>query len=219
MSSSAEAAAAAPLETPELGRGTWTRLGDLSVLGDSVTEHALAGLAEATRQSARSQGYAVGWAEGKRVARREAEEAAAAAAAAHEQAEHRREREHRAAVAALEEAAAQLRQAVLGACTRVEDAASGLAWELTEELVGHALEQEDGLATIRRVLALAPHEPLVAVRLNPAVAARAGELHDHGVAVVPDATMLPGDAVAETALGALDVRISTALDRVRAVLA
>src|SRR4051794_29241221 len=68
------------LATPELRTGVWTRFGDSNVLGDAVTEETLSTLAESTRTAARSQGYAVGWAEGQRAAREqariEAEEAA-----------------------------------------------------------------------------------------------------------------------------------------------
>ena len=108
--------ALAPLATPELRTGVWTRFGTSSVLGDAVTEETLSALAETTRTAARSQGYAVGWAEGRRAARDEADAAARAAEAARREAEDARAREHAAAVAALELAAARLHEAVDGIC-------------------------------------------------------------------------------------------------------
>ncbi|MCW2818177.1 MAG: hypothetical protein JWR42_964, partial [Marmoricola sp.] len=56
------------LRTPELRTGSWTRLGDASVLGDVVTEATLSTLAEQARAAGQSQGYAVGWASGRREA-------------------------------------------------------------------------------------------------------------------------------------------------------
>lgn len=217
MSSSAEPQ---PLPTPELRRGTWTRLGDLAVLGDRATEHTLASLAEATRTNARAQGYAVGWAEGRRAARAEAAEAAQATAERQQAEAQRREREHRAAVAALELAATRLHESVAAACAQVEDAAGALAWQLTEVLVGHEVSIEGGAAVISRALALAPREPVVAVRLNPRVAdgTDTSALVARGVDVVADPALLPGDAVVETEHGALDVRLGTALERIREVL-
>ena len=70
--SSSSSTAFTPLETPELRSGTWTRFGDRAVLGDAVTETALAALADSSRAVARSQGYAVGWAQGRREAAAEA---------------------------------------------------------------------------------------------------------------------------------------------------
>ena len=58
MSSSSEA----PVAHPELRVGNWTRLGGSTVLGDQVTESMLDVLAERTRDAARAQGYATGWA-------------------------------------------------------------------------------------------------------------------------------------------------------------
>ena len=120
-----EGAVLAPLATPELRTGVWTRFGANSVLGDAVTEETLSALAESTRTAARSQGYAVGWAEGRRAAREQADAVAEATEAARREAEDVRAREHAAAVAALELAAARLHEAVDGLCATVEHQASG----------------------------------------------------------------------------------------------
>ncbi len=63
-----EAADASALPTPELRDGSWTRFGNGTVLGDAVTEQVLAGLATNARRAASAQGYAVGWADGRREA-------------------------------------------------------------------------------------------------------------------------------------------------------
>jgi flagellar assembly protein FliH len=219
-----EGAVLAPLATPELRTGVWTRFGANSVLGDAVTEETLSALAESTRTAARSQGYAVGWAEGRRAAREQADAVAEATEAARREAEDVRAREHAAAVAALELAAARLHEAVDGLCATVEHQASGLAWELTQELVGHELRAVTGPDVVRRALALAPTDPIVRLHLHPDQAsdlseADRAELAEHGTAVVADASLGWGDALVETADHVVDLRFRTALERVREVLA
>ncbi|HEY9562838.1 MAG TPA: hypothetical protein VIR30_03615, partial [Nocardioides sp.] len=56
------------LPAPDLRAGEWTRFGSGNARGDAVTENTLAALADSTRDAARAQGYAVGWAEGRRRA-------------------------------------------------------------------------------------------------------------------------------------------------------
>jgi flagellar assembly protein FliH len=212
------------LATPELRTGVWTRFGASNVLGDRITEETLSALAESTRNAARSQGYAVGWADGQRAAREQARIDAEAAEQARLQAEEEREREHRAAVAALELAAARIHDAVDGMSTRIEEQASTLAWDLTAELVGHELRSVTGPDVVRRALKLAPAEAIVKLHLHPdhvadLTPADLAELADHGVSVVNDPALPWGDALAETADHVIDLRVRTALDRVREVLA
>lgn len=229
MSSSPEAGVVVgpevvPMATPELRTGVWTRFGAGSVLGDAVTEETLASLAESTRTAARSQGYAVGWAEGRRAAAEEADTKARAAEAARLAAEELRAREHRTAVAALELAAARLHETVAGLCTTVEEQASSLAWELTQELFGHELRSVTGPDVVRRALQLAPTEPIIRLHLHPdqtidlSETDRA-ELAERGAAVVADPALGWGDALVETADHVVDLRFRTALERVREVLA
>lgn len=208
------------LATPELRQGQWTRYGDSGVLADEVTEHALAALAETTRAAARSQGYAMGWTEG----RRDAEAAAYAAARRHEEEvqtdRRRREAEHRAAVDTLESAAAQLVEAI-DTCRRdVDERATGLAWELTRTLVGATLERETDDDLVTRVLAATPQQPGVTVRINPRAGSHAdlSGLSSQGLTVVVDPTLEPGDALVETDDRVVDLRVSTALARVRECL-
>lgn len=209
-------------ERPDLRSGVWTRLGHPSVLGDDVTEQALGRLAERTRSAARAQGYAVGWAEGRREALARAEATAHAAESAAADREHERDAEHRAAVEALQAAAGELRRAVADVCDRVAHQASDLAFEVTRELVQHelAVEEDPGAAVVRRVLAVLPATHVATVRLHPAIAesAAASALGDQGVTVRPDAALAPDDAVVEVDQAAVDLRIESALDRLRQAL-
>lgn len=218
----ASADAASSMGTPELRSGSWTRFGDRSVLGDAVTEQVLSGLAESTRTAARSQGYAVGWAEGRREA---AVEAAAVTTVAEEQrciAEARREAEHRAAVEALTRAAASLQQMLSAVSARVEDQALLLARELTGALVQHELRLSPDLGgdVVRRALSVLPAGLPVTLRLHPSVtdAAAVRELSEQGVRVVGDPSLQPGDAVVEADDHVVDLCIETALARLREVL-
>lgn len=216
------AAEAVAPATPELGSGTWTRLGDASVLGDPVTEATLAALAEATQSAARAQGYAVGWSQGRREAAEEAERTARFAAEQRLADDERRATEHAVALAALEAAAAGFAAATAVVADRVEAAAAGLAYDLTEALLDRELALAGpGVDAVRRALALLPPTGAVRVRLAPrdasseATAALAG----HGVPVLADPALAPGEAVVEADDHVLDGRFSTALDRVRAALA
>ncbi len=219
--SGAEQTAAAPLLTlaiPELRTGVWTRFGAGNVLGDKVTEGTLAALAESTRTAANSQGYAVGWAAGQRAAREAVRIEAEAAEQARLRSEAQRAADHRDAVQALETAAARLHDIVAETCSRIESQASELAWELTRELVGHEATSADGADVVRRVLALLPAEPVARIRLHPDDAACADALRTDGVVVVADNTLQRGDALVEADDHVLDLRLDTALARVREIL-
>ena len=91
---------------------------------------------ETTREAAQAQGYAVGWAQGRREAEASARAAAEELATAHAERESRRQAEHAAAVAALHEAARAAHEQLAAACRLVDDQAGVLALELTRTLVG-----------------------------------------------------------------------------------
>jgi flagellar assembly protein FliH len=206
----------------ELRTGEWTRLGTDSVLGDTVTENALKALALDTRAAARTQGYATGWAEGRRAAEEQARVAAEAAADQQRIDAGRRESEHEAAVQALLTAAAALEEATERTCTQVQTHAVRLAVQLTEALVGHelAVAKAPGLGAVRRALALVPGEPVTRIRVSPEEAAHPDLVALAGTAVViADPTLGRGDALVETELAVVDARVSTALQRVQEVLA
>lgn len=206
------------LTTPELRTGAWTRLGGDRVLGDPVTEQTLASLAESTRAAARSQGYAVGWAQGRREATESARLAAAEAERARVTEEARREAEHRTVVAALEAATAELTRALAAVCEHVEEQATSLALDLTRELVGHEVTHgAAGQHVVRRALALVPDRGVARLRLHPDVAATVTGTGD-AVTVVADPTLGLGDALVETDEQVVDLRVATALDRLREVL-
>jgi len=211
-----------PADIPDLRTGDWTRLGGSRVLGDDATENALGALAERARRAARAQGYAVGWAEGRREAGARAEEAAAAAAELARRAEEQREAEHRAVIEALTLAADELRAAIAEVCARVGDQATELALAVTEELVGRELcaAADPGVDVVRRVLAVVPEGSSPQVRLHPSIGSSPAlaDLADRGLVVVPDPEIEPHDAVVETDDLVIDLRIPAALDRLRAVL-
>jgi len=224
MSSSSEArvlrdADVTVLTTPELRVGTWTRFGGTAVLGDAVTEQTLSALAETTRSAARSQGYAVGWSEGRQAAARAAQSAALLVAESNRAAELQREAEHRAAVDALTSAAAQVRETLTGLTARVDEQATTLALDLVTELVGHDVRTGSAADVVRRVLAAAPPEPTATVRLHPdAISPATRDLTERGLVVIADPSLQPGDAVIETDDAAIDLRLTTALERIREAL-
>lgn len=210
------------IELPELRVGRWTRLGGETVLGDAITESTLAGIAAQARDAAQAQGYAVGWAEGRRAAAREAAVAEEARAAAHAAAEGRRQAEHDAAVDALGRAAEQVRGLVGELAARIEAQAGEVAWAVTTEVVGHAVAGLDGADVVVRVLQVLPSAPVGRVRLHPSVATSSAvsALVDRGLEIVPDASIGRADALVETPDGAVtDLRIDEAMARVREVLA
>ena len=206
----------------ELRSGEWTRLGGDTVLGDLVTEHALSALAAVAQAAARAQGYATGWAEGRRAAEEQARQEAADRADRQRRDDERREAEHRSAVDALVRAATELETAFATTCAQVETHAVRLASRLTQELVGHelAVAKNPGLGAVRRALALLPGEPVVRIRLAPEEAATPGLAELAGSAVVvADPTLRRGDALIEADASVVDARVSTALQRVLEVLA
>ncbi|TQK69564.1 hypothetical protein [Nocardioides sp. SLBN-35] len=212
----------AELELPELRVGTWTRLGSDSVLGDRVTESLLDGIAAEARDAARAQGYAVGWAEGRRTAAEQAAVEEAERAAVQAAAEARREAEHRAALDALGRAAEQVRGLLDDLARAVEDQAADLAWSLTSTLVGSQVARLEPVDVVARVLQVLPPGPVGRVRLHPSTATSpaAQELTGRGLEVVADPTLGPIDALVEGVDGSVvDLRVGEAMDRVREVLA
>jgi flagellar assembly protein FliH len=204
----------ATLPTPALPAADWT---DSNALARTL----LGELAERASAEAQAQGYAVGWARGRRDA-----QAAAAAAADRAEQERRatealRENEHRTAVSALHEAAEQLRGTLTELRLQVEEQGTDLALALTETLLARELATLTDADVVRRVLAATPAAPTTAtVRLHPSVAAsvEVKGLTDAGLVVVPDPTLERTDAVVECDGSVVDLRIDAAMDRLREVL-
>ncbi|HJQ07390.1 MAG TPA: FliH/SctL family protein [Nocardioides sp.] len=205
---------------PELRHGEWTRRGGAAVLGDAATETMLGGLAEQTREAAQAQGYAVGWAEGRRAAAAEALAVRDQVAAARAAEDDVRRQEHDAAVTALAQAAEQVRGLLGDLTATIEAQASELAWALTEELVGREVRSADTVDTVRRVLAVLPDGPVATVSLHPSVVGDtvAQDLVARGVRVVADASLDRADALVEADGAVADLRIADALARLREVL-
>lgn len=218
----ADASAVRAASTPELRTGAWTRFGSGAVLGDEVTEGTLDGLAETARRAARSQGYAVGWAEGRREAAEVARQAAERREADRLAEDRRREAEHQQALAGLRQAAAQLAAATAAVEQQVHDQALALARELTEVLVGHELRTSPDRVgdVVRRVLAERLDDRPVTARLRPGLLDReaTAELAAAGVRVVEDDRLDPDDALVEVDGSVIDLRIARRVERVREVL-
>jgi flagellar assembly protein FliH len=174
------------------------------------------------RREAEVRGYAAGWAAGARraeamLAERAAELEAQAAA-------------QTAAIAAADAARAARLAAVLAALDAraeqtADDARTALlaaAIELAEALLGRELADDElsARAIAARVIAADAERSVTRVRVHPAEASDvAVMLTGHAAAVVPDAGLARGDAIAELPAGHLDARISAAVERVRRAFA
>ncbi|SFC32815.1 flagellar assembly protein FliH [Nocardioides terrae] len=202
-----------PLPLADLPRSGWAD-------GTELARTVLAEVAERARTEAQAQGYAIGWARGRRDAAAAAAEQAAADATATAEAEARREAEHRAAVAALASAAEQVRDALAVLQEQVAAEGTDLALALTETLLAREISTLTDADVVRRVLAASP-APAAKVRLHPLVAGSvdAKELADAGLVVVPDPTLDTADAVVEGDGSVTDLRIGAAMERLREALA
>lgn len=187
----------------------------IPVLTETEQEHA-------ALASARSRGYATGFADGRRAA---AEEQAAWRAAA-EEALAAQEEQASARIAvlaqALRTATVELREATVPVLAEVEDVLVEAAFELASAVVGAA--QADRLAAARaavaRALAGETAGAVAAVRLNPDDLALLAETETDLPLprLVPDPALAPGDAIGELPAGWLDARVSAALARAREAL-
>lgn len=215
-----------PLATPELRTGEWTRHGDDAVLGDPVAERLLERLAASAKSAARAEGYAAGWAEGRRAVeqqvRDEMAEVARNAQQRHMSVELMLEEEHGSAMTVLTNAVDAVQAVVDEARVQVEEQALALALELTEALVDVALGGTGGpvALAVRRALLHTEGEPLLALHLSPddIGAPETTPLQQRGVSIVPDPSLQPGDALAVLAEEIVDLRLSTARQRVRDTL-
>jgi flagellar assembly protein FliH len=207
----------------DLRTGGWTRLGSSGVLGDGVTEGILGGLAERSQQAARAQGYATGWAEGRRVALARAAEEALAVRRAAAADQERRDAEHARVLAALDTAVAAAQARLEAALAELAEAVVPLALQLAEAVIGREVltATDPGGDALRRALSEVPAAAPVTVRLHPADHALLDPalLEQREVTVVADPLLARGDAVAETPDTVVDATLGTAMERVREVLA
>ena len=206
----------------ELRSGNWTRLGDQGVLGDKVTEEMLSDIAARAKTAAQAQGYAIGWAEGRRAAEEQGRAEVARLYVEATAQEERRQKEHEATIEALRTAIAEVRAAASSVCDAVESQATDLAIRLTEAIIGRELKiaVDPGADAVRRALQLLPDESLVTVHMN------AEDLHTTdttvltslGATMVADATLGRGDVVVVADDHVVDGRVDEALARVQGVL-
>jgi flagellar assembly protein FliH len=206
----------------DLRGGVWTRLGGNGIRGDQATETTLSGLAERSREVARAQGFAAGWAEGRRGS-------LARSTAAQDEQLHAFEERSRLVVAAQQSAADAVARAATSfqEMTRtvhaeLADAAVELALQIAETVLGRELVAVDDAAAdaVRRALTSVPVDVPVVVRLHPAdlAALDAAVSSDREVTYLADPALGHGDAVVETDSGSVDAGIGAALARVREVL-
>jgi flagellar assembly protein FliH len=206
----------------DLRGGTWTRLGTTSVQGDRVTETLLSGLALQTREAGRAQGFAAGWADGRRGSLE-------GVAASHQAQLRAFDEQSRRVVAGQQSASAALStmlRNVEGSVQQLNEALAAqaveLALQIAEAVLGRELTTIDDPAAdaIRRAVSEVPVDVSLTVRLHPSDRAGLDDsvLADRMVSYVSDASLSRGDAVVETETGLVDARVGLALARVREVL-
>jgi len=184
-------------------------------------------VAAAEEQRGYDDGYRAGMAEGLAAGR-----AAMAAEAATVGA--RLER----VVAALDEAAADLRRRQTLELAGLEDTLARTAVDLAAAIVGRELQVSvsPGADALARALTLVPAGVTATARLHPAdaallaedrstaliapdaVTAGAGRAVPAGVTIVPDPAIEPGGCILEVGDSRIDAQLGPALDRVRAAL-
>ncbi|WP_300682355.1 hypothetical protein [Nocardioides sp.] len=209
------AGATAPLEalpTPDLPRG--------EVEQSELARTVLGEIADTARAEAHAQGYAVGWAQGRREAQRVADQTAAEVEVLRQAADARRAVEHAEAVDALGRAADQVRGLLATLCATIEEQSTELAWALTEALMEREVQVAPAADVVRRVLTVLPPVPVATVRLPTALAAdpAVADLAARGLQIHPDPTLGPADALVEANGAVTDLRITSAMERVKAVL-
>ncbi len=207
----------------DLRGGDWTRFGSPSVHGDPVTQSTLAGIAERSRDAARAQGFAAGWAEGRRVAREQVAESARQHASDLAERTQVLVARQQAAAGALEAATTRCAVTARDVSQQICDQALELALQIAEAVLGRELVTADdpGADALRRALVhVDPEVPLV-VRLHPVDrdALDPLVLAGRSFTVVADPSVDRGDAVVETETNVVDASLSDALARVREVLA
>jgi len=186
---------------------------------------ALDAVSAEVRQAARAEGYAVGWAEGRRAAEEAAILEATAAATARAEEAARSRAVLASAVEALGAAADTLEARAVVPAGDLADAIVTGAFELAQTLLGRELQlaADPGLDAIRRALVLLPENRPVTARLNPddASVCRDGIADaalSRDVLIVADPTVERGGAIVDCDSSRVDAQLGPALERVREVL-
>jgi flagellar assembly protein FliH len=184
-------------------------------------------LVEEARAAARAQGYAEGWAAGKRQVREDTQGQLTDAAAQRQQAEDEREQRLGRALAAVALGASTLERRSAPNCAEVDGEVLRAAVQLTRVLLGRelALATEPGLDGLRRALVHTPANRPVTVWLAPADLAALTDgatstrtVDGREVTLLADPALQTGDAVAECDAVRVDARLGAALQRLAEVL-
>ena len=166
----------------------------------------------------RARGHAAGYTEGLRAAAEEARLHQARLDAEHDDLMRSARLELAHALTVLQAAASALDRRTAPVLRDAEDSMLGIAMELAEAIVGHALADEAAAArfAVGRIDAAVGHT----VRLHPHDLAllEPAQLDRAGVTFVADAGLARGDAVSEFPDGYIDARIQSALDHAKAAL-
>ncbi len=178
-------------------------------------------------EEARAAGYAAGWAAGARAAAENAAAAERRRAQEATDAEARRDGHVAQTLATLAQVADVLTARRATEETAIAVRVHEAALELAAAVLGHELRPgPDGARSIlQRALALPAEVGLHTVRVSPVDVAHVQDLLAAGEATLPDgvrlvadASLAPGDVVAEAAEMVLDACINAALARARAAL-
>jgi flagellar assembly protein FliH len=217
-----------PQQTGER-RTTIRRAADLPVavtggtsfrLGDVYAEEL-----ERLRRHAHGEGYAAGHAEGMTAAAGVVAEAERVAAERLAEVQARWERRVASAVAALGAAATRFDEAATPVAEDIRETILGTVLTLVEDLLGRELALADSpvLDAVRRALTLCPADTPTVVRVHPD---DLGEIPADVLAELPETVRVVADAgvertgaVAETGPRRIDAQLTAALERVQAVLA
>jgi flagellar assembly protein FliH len=193
------------------------------VLGDRVTENVLGGLGEQVLRAARAQGYAAGWAEGRRRAAEQVEDDRVERLRLAEQDRLDTQVARDKALVALARATDDFHEQLATSDDELTTHAVTLALEIAEAVVGRelAISADPGADAVRRALRKVSPTATVTVHLHPddRAALDLTVLGDRRVSLVDDPGLARGDAVLKTDTGIVDATIGAALARVREVLA
>ncbi len=177
------------------------------------------------RSHAHAEGFAAGHAEGMTAAASVVAEAERAATERMLEVQARWERRIASATAALGAASARFDDAATPVADEIRETILGTVLTLVEDLLGRELELADSpvLDAIRRALTLCPADAPAVVRVHPDDLA---EVPAEDLAALPDTVRVVGDpsiertgAVAEAGAQRVDAQLRAALERVQGVLA
>jgi flagellar assembly protein FliH len=183
---------------------------------------------ERAKQSARTTGYAEGWAQGRQAAALEAEAAIARARSVEQAHDQRRASALGQAVNALGRAVTNLETQLMPTMNELQEAVLAHAFELAEAIIGRALDDPEGRGAdaLRRAMKVAPEQGAITVSLHPddyrnlVGSGTDGDYNYEGrpVHVRSDPALRPGDAIAETGTTTVDASIAAAVLRAREAL-